>query len=396
MQAIVSKELCTGCLACYNSCPKDCIKILKDKDGFWYTEIDDLQCINCGICKKSCPILNDSIIKREETTKAYACINKDVEEKHQSSSGGVFSVVAKKILNSGGIVYGAAFDDKLNVNHIAVYTLDELENLRGSKYVQSDINTTYTQVKENLTSGKTVLFSGTPCQISGLYCYLGKAYDNLYTQDIICHGVPSPKIWQLYVEYIENKLKTKVNRNIKPRFRDKNEGWKRFSFKMLFENNTQILEFHQDNIYMKTFLKNLSLRECCYNCRYKTIKRESDITLADFWGAEHIVGDFVDYMGTSLVLLHSDKARVLFDSIKSDISYKEVNVTNAVKYNSATCKSVKKPKKRELFLERVTSENFEQIVDKCTKVSLSTKLFNIAKIGAYKVLSHFKKYINKR
>ena len=197
---IKDKSKCCGCSGCMNICPKNAIIMKEDKNGFKYPIVDKEKCINCGLCEKVCPILNNKKEQQKEI-KAYACYNKNIEERLKSSSGGIFILLAKEILKRNGIVFGAAFDENFNVKHISIDNEKDIEKLMGSKYVQSNMGKVYKEVKEFLENGKYILFSGTPCQIEGLKKFLKKDYDKLYTQDIICHGVPSPKIWQMYLEY---------------------------------------------------------------------------------------------------------------------------------------------------------------------------------------------------
>lgn len=377
MKEIISKSKCTGCHACYSICPKQCISMQADENGFLYPKIDKEKCIECGLCEKACPLLNEK--KQNDGGSAYACINTNDRARMKSSSGGVFSLLAENIIENGGSVLGAAFDENLDVSHIEIRKKEELDLLRGSKYVQSRIGESYKKVKEYLESGRLVLFSGTPCQIGGLKNYLNKDYENLLTVDIICHGVPSPSVWQKYLGYLKKVCGSAADCKSLPTFRDKSEGWKRYAVYIILRNGNCISEYHNDNLFMKSFLKNYSLRDSCYNCYYKTVERESDITLADFWGVEVVAPDMFDDKGTSLVFVNSDKGNKIFERIADKMIYRSVDVSEAVKYNSAAYMSVPKPKHREEFLKKLTSENFGKVVNKHCKPKFSQRLVSKGK-----------------
>ena len=266
---IKAKQECCGCYACYNICPQSCISMQIDEEGFWYPVVDQERCIDCGLCEKSCPVLNKSIVDNYPT--AYAAVNKDKHIRNQSSSGGLFTIVAESIIRNNGIVFGAGFDDDFNVVHSWTDNIAGLNQFRGSKYIQSCIGTTYKEARDFLKQGKKVLFSGTPCQIAGLKSYLGKDYDNLMCIDIICHGVPSPNVWRRYKEALEERSQGKT---LRIAFRSKVCGWKLFSLSFSFDNDKEYSKRLTEDIYLKGFLQNLYLRPSCYNCHFKTINRQ--------------------------------------------------------------------------------------------------------------------------
>lgn len=363
MREIIDKQKCSGCHACFNICPKQSITMVADPEGFLYPQIDSEKCIDCGLCKKACPILKDYSGNKGM---AYACMNKNEEIRMESSSGGVFTLIAELVIDRGGVVFGAAFDDELNVCHLEIKDKLGLERLRGSKYLQSTIGESYKSAKRYLEDGKTVLFSGTPCQISGLKAFLDKEYENLITQDIICHGVPSPAIWQKYLKYLSLTRNKKINKEKKPKFREKFQGWYGYSLSVFFEDEI----FRQrsgDNLYMKAFLSNLCLRQSCYTCQSKSLERESDITLADFWGIDKILPDMFDNKGTSLVIVNTKKGQRLFDEVSDKMVYKSVDIDVAVKDNPSAYKSCEKNKKRNSFMAEITAQNFDCIVEKYVK-----------------------------
>jgi len=355
------KTECCGCHACFNVCPTGAIKMQEDEKGFKYPVIDKSKCINCGLCEKVCPIKNNR--KVENNPIAYACFNKDNDIRKKSSSGGIFTLLAYYIINAGGIVYGAAFDEDFNVKHIKVENIEDLEKLRGSKYVQSSIGETYKQAKENLNKGIKVLFTGTPCQIEGLKLYLQKDYDNLYTQDIICHGVPSPIVWKKYKEYRKKKDREEP---LDISFRNKDNGWSHFNTLFQYKNK-QYKKTQYEDLFMNVFLQNISLRDSCYACSFKKYNRNSDITLADFWGINNIIPKMNDDKGTSLVVINSEKGKKIFEEISKNIEYKEIDLDNAIKYNSAMIKSVPENSNREKFFNDLEYDEFDVVAKRYIK-----------------------------
>lgn len=346
-----SKDKCTGCCACLSICPKDAISMNEDNEGFKYPVVDENKCINCGLCVKICPTINKQI-KNNNDIKAYACINKDTDIRLKSSSGGIFSVVADYILSNNGIVFGAAFDKAWNVEHIYIEYIDDLDKLRTSKYVQSYVGINYKYVKEFLDADKLVLFTGTPCQIAGLKAYLGKDYGNLYCMDIICHGVPSPKVWRKYLKENYNIDNIEIIN-----FRDKTNGWNSFlSFKIQILDKV-IIENRKNNLYMLGFLNNLYLRPSCYNCNFKTVERVSDITIADFWGIDEILPEMNDGKGTSLIFVQNNKGYILLEKIKNYINMVEADVEKSVHFNTAMIESVSKHRFRDKFFNELNTEN---------------------------------------
>ncbi len=353
---IKNKENCSGCHGCYSACPRGCIEMVADDEGFLYPSVNEKECIKCGLCIKACPIIAPhKSTKNEEDIKAYGAYNRDEATIKSSSSGGAFTLIAEWIINNGGVVFGASFNDDFSVSHKGATTKEELNRFRGSKYVQSTIGNTYKEAKELLGNGRLVLFTGTPCQIGGLYSYLGKGYDNLITQDIVCHGVPAPMVWQGYRKYQENKEGSKIKA---VSFRNKDSGWKSYSVAFEFENGNKYRQKSGSDLFIKSFLADLCLRPSCYNCSFKGKVRESDITLADFWGVERVMPEMYNDKGVSLVLVSSKKGEGLFDDIKGSTVFKAVSIDEALKYNSASVHSAKKPKDRDLFMKMINEQGF--------------------------------------
>lgn len=378
MQKLADRNICSGCHACFNICPKHCITMEADDEGFLYPHIQEQNCINCGRCNAVCPVLKE--YRGQKKGRAFACINNDETIRLNSSSGGIFTMIAEYVIDKGGIVFGASFDDKLNVHHTAVDSKSDLYKLRGAKYLQSSINDTYNEAEQYLKQGKIVLFSGTPCQISGLRSYLNNDYDNLIMQDIICHGVPSPMVWRKFLEYQKNINNCDIDRKTMPSFRLKDRGWKRYSLSFKFINGKEYRETIDKNLYMQAFLGNVCLRQACYDCHSKSLERESDITLGDFWGVEKVVPGMYDNKGTSLVFVNSQKGFRVFNEISKNMKCKEVDIDEAAKYNSSSFKSCSKPKNRYLFMKNVSAHNFDKCVSKYTKDSLKKRTVKKIKI----------------
>lgn len=368
-QQLNSKKDCMGCYACASICPLECIRMQTDDEGFWYPLVDYDQCISCSQCIDACPIINK--VKVNQLPTAYAAINRNQAIRNQSSSGGVFSLVAEKVLKEDGAVFGASFNEKFEIQHIFIKDLKDLNKLRGSKYVQSEIGDMYKKAKEFLDKGRKVLFSGTPCQIAGLKSYLGKEYSNLLSVDIVCHGVPSPKVWKKYLNFRERMEESKI-RSIS--FRQKSKGWKRYSMAISFDNDTEYIKDLKQDSYMKAFLKDVCLRPSCYDCEFKSLERCSDITLADFWGIQSLIPEMDDDKGTSLIFIHSKVGKEIFDEIRNTLTWTTADIEEAVKFNSAVIRSAEINPKREVFLDNLDKMSFEKLVDKFCKDKLSTRI----------------------
>lgn len=310
----VDYEKCTGCGACVQRCPKRCISWTEREFGFRYPQIDKDACVNCGQCEKVCPI--DKALEVSAEQKAYAAVHKDDEVLAKSTSGGAFTAIADAVFAQGGIVYGAAMLDGMQVKHIRTSGKDDFEGLRSSKYLQSDTGTTYQMVEQDLKQGKTVLYSGTPCQIDGLKNFLGKDYENLYTVDIVCHGVGSQAYFDKYMDYARERYgKIKALR-----FRSKEyAGWSCGGGVVVDSSDClkKIPYRDFDNYYYSYFLSGDIYRKSCYSCKYANTNRVGDFTLGDYWGVEALNLPLQTKNGCSLLLVNNRHAMLLLDEIES-------------------------------------------------------------------------------
>ena len=371
MNKVVEKHLCTGCTACKSICPKNAIEMKKDQEGFFYPTIDNKKCIGCKLCERTCPILNSK--KKKMKNICYAIYSKNEDVILNSSSGGIFSLLSDVILKQNGIVIGAAFNSDNKLIHTAIEKKDEIKKLRGSKYLQSEIDNIFSYIKENIDKRK-ILFVGTPCQVAGLKCFLKKEYDNLITIDLFCHGVPSQSLFDSYVKYVE-KITDGKFKNIN--FRKKDNGWKNYST-YIETDKKNLLEDHWKNIYMQIFLKDISLRMSCYNCNFKINNKYSDITLGDFWGIEKIHPDLYNKDGVSAVIINSDKGcKILDEILNADlVFYKEVEIEDIIKGNPSLVKSATLNDERKTFYYELEKKGFEKVAKKYDNGRLINKIKN--------------------
>ena len=394
---IAVKSKCTGCSACVQKCPKQCISFEEDREGFKYPKVKLSVCIDCGLCEKVCPVLQQD--RPRNPVIVYAAKNSNLSTRLASSSGGIFALLAETILRQNGVVFGARFDNEWNVIHDYTESLDGLSVFLGSKYVQSKIGNTYKYAERFLKEGRKVLFSGTPCQIVGLKKYLRKDYDTLLTVDFVCHGVPSPMIWRGYLNEKIRPLGVD-GRNMVSQlslkdlpvitgisFRDKRYGWKKFGFSVRAKSaskadknlvsqsvevtdKTLLYEPHKANLYMKGFLKNLYLRPSCYACPAKCGKSGADYTLADFWGASTYVGDFDDDKGLSAVLVYKNKVNI--ESL--DMAFKVVGLNDILSQNPAVIKSSRMKGGRDKFFQHYNRGHQVDLINRYSKSLLSNKI----------------------
>ena len=368
MPKLCDAMACTGCGACAQVCPRGALTLAPDAEGFLRPAVNRNHCTECGLCEKSCPILTADFHQKKLST-AFCAHSLDARTVSESSSGGVFTLLAHQILDAGGVVFGAALDENWNVRHVAVESREELAALRGSKYVQSRIGQTYQQAKQALRDGRSVLYSGTPCQIGGLRSFLGKEYENLLCVDTICHSVPSEKAWQCFL--LEQSCGERI---VHISFRDKRDGWQRYYMCIRTESGREVLLRPGENPYMQGFLQGMTTRPSCYQCRFKGANRVSDITLGDFWGVEKNYPQLLWKQGTSLVLAHSEKGLQALKAIGTAAVLEPVEAARALEHNPAYFHSFSAHKKRERFWSRLNRHPFSQSVQHCRKASPTQKL----------------------
>ena len=384
----------------------------EDEEGFLYPIVDQEVCIDCGLCEKVCPVLNQG--EERKPLQVYAANNTNEEIRMQSSSGGVFTLLAETIIQEGGVVFGARFNDDWEVIHDYTETQEGLATFRGSKYVQSRIGDSYCQAEQFLKKGRKVLFSGTPCQIAGLNLFLRKEYNNLLTVDFICHGVPSPGVWKSYLEELialQGNRKNSVLSHSKPiilnsirdisriEFRNKRLGWKKFSFALTLsvpighgtKNTVLLSEPYNENIFMKGFLADLYLRPSCYACPAKCLKSGSDITIGDYWGIQNVMPEIDDDKGICCLMVNTDKGRQLLSS-KEWIEYRKSDYSTVIKYNMACVVSVAPNLKRKLFFDKYQRTNsLIRLIDNILTPPLFRRGLSFAKRLVNKVFHFHKK-----
>lgn len=385
MTEIIQKDKCCGCAACANICPVDAIVMKADQEGFLYPEIGKC-CIDCGMCQKTCPVIN---VKKEEQFEqiGYAVQNKNEQILRESTSGGAFTAIAESIIKKGGVVFGAAFDDDLTVKHISVDNINDLSKFRNSKYVQSEIGTSYSEAKKLLDDNVPVCFSGTPCQIEGLISFLKKPYDNLITVDIVCHAVPSPLIYKKYLSFRSADLTSSIKSVI---FRDKYYGYK---YSALSIYNDQDKNIYHNGIdtdeMMRAFFSNICDRPSCYHCVFKKRYRVSDFTLWDCFDVDEIFPEADNDKGATKLLIQTEKGRAFFENVKPMLNFKQVSPEMLVIGSKEMTASVEQnPKRADFFRDAAVlsdSELFKKYfpINFISRFEKTVRLIS-NKLGVYK------------
>lgn len=315
---IINNKDCTGCMACYNICPKNCIFMEEDKNGFAIARIDKEKCIKCNLCSKICPMLNKPIrSKKFRPLKVLGAINNDKKILKSSTSGGIFVPLAKKIIDDKGVVYGAKYDKNFNIIHDRTEKYEGVLEFSGSKYSESNIGNTFKMAKKDLENNRKVLFSGTPCQISGLLNYLQKEYDNLIICDFVCNGYISPNLFNAYKKYYFKEYGEITGIN----FRDKKNGWKNFNLSFSFKNNKKRSYPSYSHPYFLIYFNNKMMRDSCYECKFKYLKSGSDIKLSDFWDVYKINNEKYNYWGVSQVSINTKKGENFIKLISEEVTF---------------------------------------------------------------------------
>lgn len=382
---IIPFELCSGCGACVNICPRNCISMKEDKEGFLSPFVEREICVECGLCSEVCPVHNKRKSKKhdneavieEPKPQAFAMAALSDEIRANSSSGGAFRLIAEQVLMEQGVVFGAAFsEDAKTIKHIAVESKDMLWKICGSKYVQSEIGNSYRTIMTYLKEERTVLFSGTPCQVAGLKKYLQvnklrrEFLDRLICIDMVCHGVPAPTVYRDYIEFIEKKYQAPVKRVL---FRDKSRGWFFFHMTLDLGDGRKITEKISDNLYLRcSLISNACLRSSCHNCQFKEVSRMSDITVADLWGIDFIKPEWNDDKGVSAVIIQSETGKVYFEKVLIETKAAEIDVKLIMKYNPNLIQCEKAHRKRALFLQH-REMSFDRRARKYAKPLLSIR-----------------------
>ena len=415
---IQHKQDCCGCLSCVQRCPKQCISIYEDEEGFLYPKVDNSICIDCGLCEQVCPVLNQA--EERKPIEVYATKNPNEEIRKESSSGGIFTLLAEQTIDYGGVVFGVKWNEHFEAVHAYTETKEGLADFRGSKYVQSQTGDTFKQTEQFLKQGRQVLYSGTPCQIAALKLYLKKEYDNLLTVDIICHGTPSPGVFRWYLSE-ELQMTAARQNNKKPkfsnpssitsiakadilakeqgfkikdiRFRDKQLGWKKFSFVLTLEslssiqnNEISISSPLNENAFLRGFLANIYLRPSCYACPAKSGKSGSDITLADYWGINSLMPELDDDRGVSAITINSTKGQNALHS--TDAKLYIASYENICANNPSLLFSCKIPEKRIIFFS-YTQRSFHEHLNKLLHISFILRI----KYRVFAYMSKFRKIL---
>lgn len=381
MHKLAERDLCSGCVACSIVCPRCAIEMVPDVDGFRYPMLNESKCVDCGLCHRVCPSLHPDA--ERSPVSVFAARAKDDGLRMESSSGGIFSLLARQVLAKSGIVYGAAVRlTDGNVVHQSAETEEELSALRGSKYVQSDVGGIYCEAKKQVVSGRPVLFSGTPCQIAAFRRVVGRDCENLLCVDVICHGVPSPSAWG---KYLENRLSEQNQGRGSARaegppirrisFRRKNCGWKRYSLSLRFANDREYLADVKADPFLRGFLNELYNRPSCHRCSLRGLRSGADITLGDFWKIEQWNAGFDDDRGTSLVLINSERGAVAFNSVKGCCRLISSSFDVACRSNSPLVKSPHPHARRTKFFKLMHGGvDFDRSVDICLRLPLTMRI----------------------
>ena len=378
MPSLAETNLCVGCSACASICPKRCIEMETDSDGFRYPVLmHPTNCVECGMCESVCPVLNESIKANNDLPSAYAAFTKDERIRQDSSSGGIFTEIAKRVIEENGVVYGAAYDEGFAVCHSCVDKIEDLQKLRGAKYAESNLGRSFSEILDRLKQGQLVLFSGTPCQVAGLKSFVRKDYNNLICIDFVCHGVPSPMAWDAFIKYraekdADGKLPQRIN------LRSKETGWSQYQYSNVFEyeDGKKSSTVSSQSLFMKLFVGDYISRPSCSECKFKGYSRVSDITLGDFWGIWDIEPEMDDNKGTSVILVHTPNGEKLWRDIEPKIKSKEVTLEQASQQNQSMLKASKANTNSKLALRKIKDGKIDTCEEffKIHKPSIFTRI----------------------
>ena len=385
---LAGKKNCTGCGSCAAVCLHHCINMNQDEEGFLYPVIEKQACISCKLCEQSCPVLTDNTVIRSSKTLSFAAQNKNEDIRRESSSGGIFSALALSVLEDGGAVCAAKYSDDYEVVHDIVTTKEDLRSFYGAKYSQSKAWHCFIRIKEMLQQGRRILFIGTPCQVAGLKAFLNRPFKNLILIDMVCHGVPSPLVWNKYLE--ERRQQDADGAKISAiNLRDKSTGWSNYNYSVRFDykNGRIYSTCQQQDKFMQGFIANLYLRPSCSRCIFKGIERASDITLGDYWGVWMQHPKFDDNMGTSLVMIHSDKGKKVWDTVEDQFKHLVIDNDEAAQYNPSILQSSIASEKRETFFRGIQQEKTVSDLVQCCLSDQNNENMSIIKKIMYKVFN---------
>ena len=372
MEVFHNPKECCGCGACAAVCPKGAITMVR-KDGFDYPRVDDALCVDCGLCKKVCAFQKEKITE-SNCIAAYACKHKEDIRMH-SSSGGIFTALSDKTLTAGGVVYGAAFDSAMVLRHTRAENAAQRDAMRGSKYIQSSMDGIYQQVKADLKENIPVLFTGTPCQVAALKAYLGKPYENLLTVDVICHGVPSPEVWEQFVAYLNEKYSGQL---VDYAFRNKAVSWRRYSPVARFADGRTVGENDHTGAFVELFRYDVCMRPACTVCPYASHHRQGDLTIGDFWGIEDVLPQLDDGKGVSSVMVNSEKGAQVLESLtgveltactQAQIAARQPNLSRPSQFSN----------KAEAFQRDWRTMEFTKVLKKYTRVGFKRRVIDVIK-----------------
>ncbi len=360
---------CCGCRACEHICPTNSIKMIEDEEGFGYPLRNESLCIQCDLCKKVCPIVNrDEISNSFDKTfqpKAYMAINRDETILDKSASGGVFSAIVESYCKDNFVVFGVEFDEKLHAIHSYSETIEGTDKYRKSKYIQSDINDSYKKVERFLREGKSVLFTGTPCQIAGLRLFLRKDYDNLFCVDLVCHGVPSQKVFNDYKDYLQKKYEGEIRSfTFRHKTHTNSKDWNSRNIKAVINDKTIVMN-SQEDVYLKGYHSGLFYRPACYECKYANPNRVSDVTMADFWGVEKLYPNENVHKGVSVLLANTAKGQLLVQKMHKQMKLDKVDINYVIESNAQLNRPAKMHPKRDKFYQLLKTKPFDEVVDLC-------------------------------
>ena len=358
----LDKKDCSGCTACVGACPKQCISMDADNEGFFYPVIDKNVCINCGLCERICPFEHPRY-DNTDNPKVYATYLKDEDQRVLSTSGGIFYAIAKWVIQQRGIVYGASFDENFKLRHFGVDSMEELSLLRGSKYLQSYLGNVFADIKDYLKSGRWVYFVGVGCQVAGLKAFLRKDYDTLITSDLVCHGVPSQQMFDWHLDYLRHKERGRI---ISYSFRDC-EGWGGCeTYKYISQTRgegVRRLYSYSLSPYLYSFMYAFNLRYSCYDCKFARIPRQGDVTLADFWGVKKLFPELDVSKGVSLALVSTNRGIYVWNQIKASVYFVESCVKDAAKENVNLIRQTPMPEIRKRCYEMILQRGYKSVAE---------------------------------